>query len=205
MVKNKIDKTAEEKILLAAKKVFTTHGMAGARMQDIADEAGINKALLHYYFKDKEKLFEVIFMEEAQKFFPKMNSIFESALPLFEKIERFCDEYITEMMRHPYLAWFIMNELNRDPEKFLNSSWAKANLPNPIRLVEQMEREIKKGTIRRIQPVHLLMHLLSMTVFPFIAKPMMQKALQMDDAHFKKIMEERRKEIPRFIIESIRK
>ncbi len=205
MVKNKIDKTAEEKILLAAKKVFTTHGMAGARMQDIADEAGINKALLHYYFKDKEKLFEVIFMEEAQKFFPKINSIFESALPLFEKIERFCDEYITEMMRHPYLAWFIMNELNRDPEKFLNSSWAKANLPNPIRLVEQMEREIKKGTIRRIQPVHLLMHLLSMTVFPFIAKPMMQKALQMDDAHFKKIMEERRKEIPRFIIESIRK
>lgn len=205
MVKNKIDKTAEEKILLAAKKVFTTHGMAGARMQDIADDAGINKALLHYYFKDKEKLFEVIFMEEAQKFFPKINSIFESALPLFEKIERFCDEYITEMMRHPYLAWFIMNELNRDPEKFLNSSWAKANLPNPIRLVEQMEREIKKGTIRRIQPVHLLMHLLSMTVFPFIAKPMMQKALQMDDAHFKKIMEERRKEIPRFIIESIRK
>ena len=205
MVKNKLDKTAEEKILLAAKKVFTTHGMAGARMQDIADEAGINKALLHYYFKDKEKLFEVIFMEEAQKFFPKINSIFESALPLFEKIERFCDEYITEMMRHPYLAWFIMNELNRDPEKFLNSSWAKANLPNPIRLVEQMEREIKKGTIRRIQPVHLLMHLLSMTVFPFIAKPMMQKALQMDDAHFKKIMEERRKEIPRFIIESIRK
>ncbi|MEI7472618.1 MAG: TetR/AcrR family transcriptional regulator [Chitinophagaceae bacterium] len=205
MVKNKIDKTAEEKILLAAKKVFTTHGMAGARMQDIADEAGINKALLHYYFRDKEKLFEVIFMEEAQKFFPKINSIFESALPLFEKIERFCDEYITEMMHHPYLAWFIMNELNRDPEKFLNSSWAKANLPNPIRLVEQMEREIKKGTIRRIQPVHLLMHLLSMTVFPFIAKPMMQKALQMDDAHFKKIMEERRKEIPRFIIESIRK
>ncbi len=205
MVKIKKDNSAEAKILIAARKVFTTHGMAGARMQDIADEAGINKALLHYYFRDKEKLFEVIFMEEAKKFFPKINSIFEAELPLFEKIERFCDEYINQMIQHPYLPWFIMNELNRDPEKFLNTTWVKANLPKPIRLVEQVEQEIKKGTIRRIHPVHLVMNLLSMTVFPFIARPMLQKTLRMDNAHFNKIMEERRKEIPRFIIESIKK
>src|SRR4026209_2372446 len=74
MVKKK-DIGAEEKILAAARKVFTTKGMAGARMQDIADEAGINKALVHYYFRDKDKLFETIFMEEAQKFFPKINAI----------------------------------------------------------------------------------------------------------------------------------
>src|SRR6185437_7301913 len=89
MVKNKKEKTAEEKILDAAKKVFVTKGMAGARMQDIADEAGINKALLHYYFRSKEKLFEMIFAEAAEKLFPKINAIFESDVPLFEKIERF--------------------------------------------------------------------------------------------------------------------
>ena len=65
MVKIKKDHNAEERILAAAKKVFTTKGMAGARMQDIADEAVINKALVHYYFRDKDKMFEVVFRAEA--------------------------------------------------------------------------------------------------------------------------------------------
>ena len=97
MVKKAKDKGAEERILAAAKKVFTTKGMAGARMQDIADEAGINKALVHYYFRDKDKLFEVVFLAEAQKFFPKINAIFNSEATLFAKIENFVNEYIDEM------------------------------------------------------------------------------------------------------------
>ena len=88
MVKAKKDISAEEKILAAAKKVFTRNGMDGARMQDIADEAGINKALLHYYFRSKDKLFQVIFVQEAKKFFPKIKMIFESDLPLFEKTQQ---------------------------------------------------------------------------------------------------------------------
>ena len=116
--KNKIKNiSAEEKILAAAHKVFTTKGMNGARMQDIADEAGINKALLHYYFKDKDKLFETIFVVEAQRFFPKITMIFQSDAPLFEKIENFVSEYIDEMQENPYLPWFVINEMNRDPEK----------------------------------------------------------------------------------------
>src|SRR6187402_2554521 len=103
MVNSQKHQGAQEKILAAARKVFTTKGMAGARMQDIADEAGINKALLHYYFRDKDKLFETIFMEEAQRFFPKINAIFQSDDPLFEKIEKFVNEYIDEMQENPYL------------------------------------------------------------------------------------------------------
>ena len=95
MVKQKKDATTQEKILEAAKKVFVRQGMSGARMQDIADEAGINKALLHYYFRNKELLFEVIFNEAAAELFPKINFIFESDMPLFEKIENFVGEYIT--------------------------------------------------------------------------------------------------------------
>jgi TetR/AcrR family transcriptional regulator len=131
MVKNKKDPGAEERILAAAKKVFTTKGMAGARMQDIADEAKINKALLHYYFRDKDKLFEVVFLEEAQKFFPKINGIFNSDAPLFEKIENFVNEYIDEMQENPYLPWFVMNEINRDPDQFMYKIWGKDNLPKP--------------------------------------------------------------------------
>jgi AcrR family transcriptional regulator len=205
MVKKAKDKGAEEKILSAARKVFTTKGMAGARMQDIADEAGINKALLHYYFRDKDKLFEVVFLEEAQKFFPKINAVFNSDAPLFEKIENFVNEYIDEMQENPYLPWFVMNEMNRDPDQFMYKVWGKDNLPKPGKFLEQIEKEIKKGTIKKVHPMHLFMNLLSMTIFPFVAKPMIVRNMKMSDKQFTEIMEQRRKEIPKFIIDSIKK
>lgn len=203
--KDKTAHTTEAKILAAAHKVFTTKGMAGARMQDIADAAGINKAMLHYYFRDKDKLFETVFTEEAQKFFPKINMIFQADMPLFEKIEKFVAEYIDEMLQNPYMPWFVMNEINRDPDRFMSKVWGKENLPNPGKLLEQIEKEVKKGTIKRVHPLHLLMNILSMTIFPFVAKPMMVRNLRLTDANFKKAMEERKKEIPKFIIDSIKK
>ena len=201
----KKDKGAEEKILAAARKVFITKGMAGARMQDIADEAGINKALLHYYFRDKDKLFELVFLEEAHKFFPKINAIFNSDASLFEKFGNFVNEYIDEMQENPYLPWFVLNEVNRDPEHFMVKIWGKDNLPKPGKFLEQMEKEIKKGTIKRVHPMHLFMNLISMTIFPFVAKPMMTRTMQMNEAQFREVMEQRRKEIPKFIMDAIKK
>ncbi len=205
MVRNKKDQTTEEKILAAAKNVFTIKGMAGGRMQDIADEAGINKAMLHYYFKDKNKLFEVIFLQEAQKFFPRINMIFESEAPLFEKIALFVNEYIDEMVESPYLPWFVLNELNRDAEQFLKTIWTMAHRPRPDKLLAQIEREVKKGSIKKINPLHLLVNLLSMTIFPFVAKPMLMRTMQMSELQFKQMIEQRRTEIPQFIIDSIKK
>lgn len=205
MVKNKKDQTTEQAILEAAKKVFVSKGMAGARMQDIADEAGINKALLHYYFRNKEKLFEVIFMEAAEKLFPRINRIFDSDQPLFEKIESFCEEYIAVVMENPYLPLFVINEINQDPEYFLKKVWSGRSKPNPAKFLEQIEREVKKGNIKRINPLHLLMNLISMTIFPFVAKPMFQKNLGMSESQFRMIMEQRKREIPKFIIDAIKK
>lgn len=205
MVKKTKDIQTKDRILSAAKKVFTTRGMAGARMQDIADEAGINKALLHYYYKDKDKLFETVFLEEAQKFFPKINAIFNSDEPLFQKIEQFVSEYIDEMQENPYLPWFVINEINRDPDQFLYRIWGKDNLPKPGKLLEQVEQEVKAGRIRKINPIHLLMNMLSMTIFPFVGKPMFVRNLRMSDKQFREIMEQRKKEVPAFIISAIKK
>ena len=204
MVKKK-DLNAEERIMAAARKVFTSKGMAGARMQDIADEAGINKAMLHYYFRDKDKLFEVVFLDEAQRFFPKINAIFNSEEPLFEKIQNFVNEYIDEMQENPYLPWFVMNELHRDADQFMYKIWGKENLPKPGKFLEQIENEIKAGRIKRISPVHLLMNMISMTIFPFVGRPMFIRNLRLSDKQFSEIMEQRKKEIPKFIIEAIRK
>jgi AcrR family transcriptional regulator len=97
------------------------HG--GARMQDIANEAGINKALLHYYFKDKDKLFEVVFLPKPE-IFPKINAIFNSDARCLKR-SKFVTEYIDEMQENPFLPWFVMNEINRDPDQFMYKIWAK--------------------------------------------------------------------------------
>jgi AcrR family transcriptional regulator len=205
MDKKKLDKSTEEKILDSARKVFILKGMSGARMQDIADQAGINKALLHYYFRSKQKLFEVIFAAAAQKLFPKVNFIFESDMPLFEKIEHFTDEYITVMIDNPYLPLFVLNEINQDPQTFLNKIWGRQNLPRPQKFLDQIEREVKRRAIKRISPLQLLMNLISMTIFPFVAKSMFQFNLGLNEAQYRAIMEQRKKEIPKFIIDSIKK
>ena len=205
MVKAKIEKSTEEKILASAKKIFVSKGMAGARMQDIADEAGINKALLHYYFRSKEKLFEVIFLEAAQKLFPKINSIFESDMPLFEKIENFCEEYLTIMSKNPYLPLFVLNEINNNPEHFLGKIWDKQRFPRPQKFLEQIEEEVRKGSIKRTSPLHLLINLISMSIFPFVGKAMIQFTMDLDELQFRNVMMQRKKEIPKFIIDSIKK
>ena len=204
MVKIKKDATTEEKILAAAKMIFMQKGMTGARMQDIADEAGINKALLHYYFRNKEKLFEVIFREAAGRLFPKINLIFDSDSTLFEKISRFAEEYLTTLIDNPFLVMFVMNEIHRHPDFFLNKIWKK-DRPKPYKFLEQIEEEVKKGTIKKIHPVQLLMNLISLCAFPFISKPIFQFQLGLSESQFREIMEQRKKEIPKFIIDSIKK
>lgn len=204
MVKSAKDTTTEQKILAAAKTVFIRDGLAGARMQDIADEAGINKALLHYYFRSKEKLFEVIFAEAASRLFPAINKIFNSDEELFIKIERFCDEYITIVMENPYVPMFVLNEIHRDPEFCLRNILPAGQRPDPGKFLKQIEKEVKKGSIRKIHPMHLLMNLLSMCIFPFVAKPMMERIMNVEEKLFNALMEQRKKEVARFVIDSIR-
>src|ERR1700733_1082064 len=161
MVKVKDSDTSQERILAAAKKVFLAKGLSGARMQDIADEAGINKALLHYYFRNKEKLFEVIFKDAAGQLFPTINMIFESESPLFEKLSQFCEEYITVILKNPYLPLFVLNEINRDPQHFLHKIWGEKYRPKPQKFLAQIEHEVAKGTIVPVSPIQLLINLLS--------------------------------------------
>ena len=199
------DSTTEEKILAAAKNVFIRQGMMGARMQDIADEAGINKALLHYYFRNKEQLFDVIFMGAVSQLFPRIRMIFEADGPLFEMIEKFCEDYIEIIAANPYLPLFMFNEISRDPVEFMKKINGAVGFPRPELFLQKIEREIKKGTIKKISPMQLLLNLLSMCIFPFIAKPLILINLQLDEMQFRSVMEQRKKEIPRFIIDSIKK
>ena len=204
MVKDRKDDSAQARILLAAKKVFLQKGMAGARMQDIADEAGINKALLHYYFRNKEVLFEMIFQDGLNQLFPKIANIIESDASLFKKIENFCTEYIDMMLRNPYLPLFVLNEVNTDPIRFKEKFWKNREFFF-LKFAEQIEVEIKAGKIKPINPAHLFINMLSMCIFPFIAKPIWMMTTDMDEMQFRFFMDQRKSEIPKFIVESIKK
>src|SRR5690606_202556 len=113
------DLTTEQKIVEAAKQVFLEKGMAGARMQDIADRAGINKALLHYYFRSKEKLFEIIFEEAAGTFIPPLNEVFSQTDDLFLMIRHFVATYINTIGENPYIPAFVAHEINQNPDRIL--------------------------------------------------------------------------------------
>ncbi|MBS1668569.1 MAG: TetR/AcrR family transcriptional regulator [Bacteroidetes bacterium] len=203
MVKTeKIDST-QERILAAAKRVFLEQGMAGARMQDIADKAGINKALLHYYFRNKDKLFETIFKEVSSQFFPKITDVIESDMPLFGKIERFCSEYIDMLQKNSFMPMFVLSEVHKQPQRFKERFWKNMG-PVLARFVGEIEVEMKKNKIKKMSAGQLFLNMVSLCIFPFIAKPLWMVSSGMDEARFKQFMEERKKEVPKFIIESIK-
>ena len=194
----------EQAILQAAKKIFIRKGMDGARMQEIADEAGINKALLHYYFRSKDKLFEAIFQDAILKFIPGMMEMLQSDLPLFKKIEIFTGNYIDAFIENPFIPGFIMHELSRDPSKI--AAMVKNSGVRPEAFISQINKEIKAGSIVPIDPYHLIVNILSMCIFPFAARPILLNVLFRNDPEaLAGFIAKRKKEVPEFIINAIRK
>ena len=201
---SKMDLNTEQAILEAAKQVFIQKGMDGARMQEIADKAGINKSLLHYYYRSKNKLFEAVFKEAFFKFIPNIMDLMNSELPLFEKIRLFAINYIDIINENPLMPVFIMHELNRDPAKV--AEMIKSTGINPSKIIIQINEEIAKGEINPIDPFHLIVNLISMCIFPFVAQPILQYVIFNENSEvYAAFIEQRKREVPEFIINSIKK
>jgi AcrR family transcriptional regulator len=200
----KVKESETEKIILnAAKDVFFRKGYDGARMQEIADVAGINKALLHYYFRSKDKLFEAIFEEAFKKLIPKIVESMTSEMNFEEKIKKFINNYIDTLIEVPQIPIFILNELNRNPDRIIGVL-KKAGL-KPEVIVEGLQRDIENGVIRAVNPKHLIVNIVSLCIFPFAAKPIIQKLFLKDDNPklFYEFLKERKSEVSNFIINSL--
>ncbi len=191
----------ENQILNAARVVFIAKGFEGARMQEIANQAGINKALLHYYFRSKENLFEAVFSEVAANLFPAMRQLLEAELGIKEKITFFVKFYLKALHENPFIPAFVINTLNTNPEQFLK--YIKQAGLNPLLLQKQMEEEVDRGLIRRIKVEHLLVNIISMCLFPFLARPIVQSIFVMSDEEYQKYLDARETEIIDFVLKSI--
>jgi AcrR family transcriptional regulator len=201
---NTQDKNTEAIILETARQIFTKKGFDGARMQEIADTAGINKALLHYYYRSKEKLFEAIFKESFQKIIPRIFEHMASEIPLAEKIEKFVNSYIDLLVENPHVPAFVLHELNRHPDRISNTLLTSGI--NPVLIKEQLAKQMCKENYLKIEPQQLLVNMIALCIFPFVARPILQTVLfDRDPDKYELFLNSRKKEVTRYILKTLEK
>jgi AcrR family transcriptional regulator len=183
--------STEEKIREAARKVFTKKGYAATRTRDIAEEADINLALLNYYFRSKEKLFEIIMMEKMQKFFGFIGPIIYNDVTSVEiKIDGIISHYIEMLLENPDIPFFILGEAKNNPGIVLNAMPRKDFLKNSVFIRQLQEKKPDQDAYQ------FLLSMLGMTIFPFLMKPVFQKITETNDIKHTQMMMERKKLIP---------
>jgi AcrR family transcriptional regulator len=192
------DPTTEEKIKHAARQVFHQKGFAATRTRDIAEAAGINLALLNYYFRSKEKLFDIIMTETLQNFLQTIRLTFNDPnTSLHEKLEILADRYIDLHTREPEIPLFIMSELRTNPKKILDTIHPRENLMHSV-FLQQFQQAIADKEIPPQNFLHFLMNLMGLINFPFIASPMFKNIGNLTDEQYNNIIQERKKLIPKW-------
>jgi AcrR family transcriptional regulator len=185
------DLSTEEKIKEAARKVFTRKGYSATRTRDIAEEAGLNLALLNYYFRSKEKLFGIVMVEKMQKFFGFLLPIINNpSTSLESKLENLSAGYIDLLLTNPDLPFFVLAEIRNNPDLITNFAQKKDFLRDSVFIKQVREKKTE------LDPFQFLLSLLGMCIFPFVMKPGFQKLTDTDDQKFKQMMLERKKLIP---------
>jgi len=199
------ERQTEEKIFESATEVFLKKGMDGARMQDIANHAGINKALLHYYYRTKDHLFNAVFEKIAGQMFKKFAPVLDENHSLEEKIRFFFQEHISFLQRNPRLPVFLINELNRNPERIkkliknldINKLWST--------LEKQHKEEFVKYNITKETIPQLMTSIAALSVFPFMAKAVISGLMEKMGYDFNAYLEARKKFAADFVLKAITK
>ena len=191
--------TTEERIKAAARKVFHQKGYAGTRTRDIAEEAGINHAMVNYYFRSKEKLFQIVMIETMTYFFQGISAILnEETTSLEQKIEQVVAKYIDLLLEEPELPTFVFNEVRTNPEPFIENSPIYKALQNSV-LARQYAEAVARGEVSEPNLLQMVLNVISLVIFPFIAQPILIALNKMDNDQYKTLMLERKKLIPQWI------
>ena len=194
----------ELKIRDAAKSLFLKKGYSATTTRDIAQESQINLALLNYYFTSKRRLFEIIMFETLYDFLNKMVEVYnDEETTIREKIELASSKYIDMIIAEPLLPTFILNELKNNPTNFLKMPTAKVIMKS--QLITQYNDGVKKGIYKKVDSIHFITNILSLIVFPFICSPIIMKMEKLNKTDFNKMMNQRKKLIPEWIIQMIKK
>jgi AcrR family transcriptional regulator len=205
------DTDTEARILDAAHVVFVRRGTAGARMQEIADEAGVNKALLHYYFRSKSRLAAAVFQRVARGLFLRVSEILGSDAAIDDKVRRVIQLYLEQLTKTPYAPAYVISELNQHPDRAAQFVEAvrqirAQSLSTDVldTLGKQLRRGMRAGSIRAISTPQFIANLASLCIFPFAARPMLCAILDLDDRGFARFIDERKTVLPEFFLNALR-
>jgi len=197
------DVSTEERIKEAARKLFTQKGFAATRTRDIAEEAGINLALLNYYFRNKEKLFEIIMWENIQLFIGViMQNLEGKDMSLEQMLEYVASAYIDMLLKNPDLPFFVLSNLQSGAALDTAKSGVFLERIDNLRhtFFNRFAEEIRKGHVPDIHPLHFLANFMGMIIFPFVASRLLMNRFDLSQQEFKKLMEERKELIPGWMI-----
>jgi len=200
------EESTEERILKAAHSVFVRDGTRAASLKDIAEEADVNQALLHYYFSDKKTLADTVFEQVASDFLPRLKAVLTSEESIEEKVRTFVPKYIERVRENPYLPAYIVGELNQNPDALKERLRSMGLVPfeGIDTLDDQLRRRAEEGTLRPISAEHFVVNLIALSIFPFIGRPLIEAMMGMDDDAFELFIRERAEQIPEFVIMALR-
>lgn len=185
----------EQKILLSAEKLFYQKGKAGCSMQDIADDAGINRTLLNYYFRSKDQLFEAVFKEAMSSFVPNLAAMLRSDMSLEQYIPRMIEMIIDTMLEKPQIPIFVLQELSSNPDRM--PQMIKGMGIDPSLAIQKMGQNQEASELL-MDPRQLILNILSLCIFPFAARPVVTEILfNGDNNAYIEAMKQRKDLLPR--------
>jgi TetR/AcrR family transcriptional regulator len=180
-------------------------------MQDIAREAGVNQALLHYYFRTKNGLAEAVFKRAAGQLLRAVIDTLGSDLALEDKVARVVAIELEHLLRSPYLPGYLISELTHHPDRVHVLVAALTGLtPDDVRpriltsIKRQIDEHVKAGAMAPIAPDQFVVNLISLCIFPFAARPMLMAVLGLDDRGFERFIGRRREELGPFFLKALR-
>ncbi|MEI9920449.1 MAG: TetR/AcrR family transcriptional regulator [Bacteroidota bacterium] len=192
------DQATEDLIKEKAKVLFFQKGFLDATTQEIADEAKVNRALIHYYFRSREQLLDSILEEVVNRKRARAKAIFTSALSFREKIAVYISAIVDQGLMYPYLENFIISETARDPER-ANMLCSPTRTRTTELIRDDLAAEIKAGKLAPMTVEHFMINLSSMCNYPFLAKSILKSVHGMTDQSYRKFLQDRKQIIYRAI------
>lgn len=190
------DVSTEQKIKEAAKRVFQKKGFGLTRTRDIAKEAGINLALLNYYYRSKENLFEIVMQESLEEMFSYLEHIMNNKqTTLTEKIDAGVLRYIEGMSKNSNLPLFLFSELQANPQHLFDRVKIPEGFIQKTYMFKQINEQINKEKLN-FTAIHFFINLVSMSIFPIIGQPFIKYVTKMDEKSFTDFIEQRKTLVP---------
>lgn len=187
------DSNTEQHLKDTARRLFLKEGKMLATTQDIADAAGVNRSLLHYYFRSRDQLFDIVFQEALTQLRIRIHEVIGSKLVFKKKIEGLIEVFYEELTALPYLETFIALQLNQEPERyqemFIHLPGGKERLKN---FLKEIQQEMEKGTIPEMKPINYFINLFALMAYPYVARPIYKNMFSLSDSAYDKLLPERK-------------